>query len=104
MSLSTCDVSTFRQRCNANIENLFGFPLESLNEKENLLINNTGVLPLPKPVKGVVLSKFLKGIFNLIASPAERIVLGAPVSITDSKWPKDRGYIEIIGKITLLAF
>lgn len=75
------------------IENLWGFPLESLSEKEKFLIKSTGVLPFPNPVKGVSLSKLPKGIFNLIASPAERIVLGAPVSITASRRPKDLGYV-----------
>src|SRR3989344_3351716 len=84
------------------IERLLSFSSELCKEKVKSLINKTGVLPFPSPVKGVALSKFVNGIFNLIASPAERIVFGAPVSITDSILPKDLGCLENKGRIILI--
>src|SRR3989344_8355121 len=84
------------------ISKLFGLPFESLIEKANLFINSIGVLPFPNPVNGVVLWSLVNGMFSFIASPAEIIVLGEPVSITASILPKDLSCLEKKGRTILI--
>src|SRR3989344_9212231 len=84
------------------ISKLFGFPSVFLIENIKLFINSIGVLPFPNPVNGAVLWRLVNGMFNFIASPAEIIVLGDPVSITASILPKDLGCLEKIGRIILI--